>query len=248
LFQSADHMLGSIQVSVELENGLRVGYSGDFHWPLKNIIQVDELVVDSTYGSPNCVRKYTQNEAEEKLLELIRKKIAAGSLHIKSHRGTIHRAMQILCEVEKCPILVSRRLASEIDIYRQFGYAVGNTIIIDTADGQEAIKHGRYIRMYSKGDRFPVDSVNGITVVLSAFASDFKDAIIEYSERSFSVALTDHADFNGVLEYIKATGAQFVITDNTRGGHAVELACEIRARLGIKAIPSFFETSKEWGI
>src|SRR5450759_974389 len=33
-----DHMLGSVQVEVESEDGCRVGYSGDFQWPLDHVI------------------------------------------------------------------------------------------------------------------------------------------------------------------------------------------------------------------
>ena len=248
LLQPADHMLGSVQVAVELDDGLRVGYSGDFQWPLNKVIEVDKLVVDSTYGSPNCVRKYSQEEAEEKLLKLVKKRVRFGPVHIKAHRGTLHRAMQVLCEVEKWPLVVSRRLASEIETYREFGYGIGEFYISDSFEGQEVIKTDRYVRLYGRGDRFPVDITHGVTVVLSAFSADFKDPILEYSERSLRVALTDHADFEGVLEYIRATGASYVVTDNTRGGHAVELAQEIRDLLGIIAIPSQFETSREWGV
>src|SRR5262249_38014180 len=46
------HMLGSVQVAVELADNRRLGYSGDFRWPLEDVIEVDALVVDSTYGSP----------------------------------------------------------------------------------------------------------------------------------------------------------------------------------------------------
>ena len=67
----SNHMLGSCQVALELTNNRRVGYSGDFGWPLDEVIQVDELVIDSTYGSPNSVRGYTQAEAEGCLLELV---------------------------------------------------------------------------------------------------------------------------------------------------------------------------------
>ncbi len=248
IFLPADHMLGSVQVAVQLEDGTRVGYSGDFQWPLTEVIQVDQLVVDSTYGSPGCIRRYSQEEAEGRLLELVKNKVRHGSVHVKAHRGTLHRAMQVLCEVEKWPIVVSRRLASEIEIYREFGYAIGKCLFLDSYEGQEAIKTGRYIRLYGKGDRFPVDMANGVTVVLSAFASDFQNPILEYSERSLSVALTDHADFEGVLEYVRATGASYVLTDNARGGHAVELAREIQDQLGIAAFPSYFESSREWGV
>ena len=40
----SNHMLGGCQVLLELSNGLRVGYSSDFGWPLRKVIQVDELV------------------------------------------------------------------------------------------------------------------------------------------------------------------------------------------------------------
>jgi hypothetical protein len=65
---------------------------------------------------------------------------------------------------------------------------------------------------------------------------------------SFGVALSNHADFDGTLEYIKATKAKYVVTDNVRGGHGVELALEIRRRLSIPARPSSATYSREWGV
>src|SRR5450759_3536193 len=56
----SDHMLGSVQVQVELADGRRVGYSGDFQWPLDDVIRVDELILDSTYGSAESLRHYSQ--------------------------------------------------------------------------------------------------------------------------------------------------------------------------------------------
>src|SRR5437870_366075 len=38
---SSGHMLGSVQVAVQLKNGVRLGYSGDFQWPLEKVIKVD---------------------------------------------------------------------------------------------------------------------------------------------------------------------------------------------------------------
>ena len=230
LFLPSDHMLGSVQAAVQIPDGDWVGYSGDFQWPLDQVMKVDYLVLDSTYGSPNCIRQYSQEEAETKLLEIVLEKVKGGPVHLKAHRGTMHRAMQVLGEIDKWPILVSRRLASEIGIYREFGYAIGRFFLDDSYEVQNALKSGRYIRLYSKGDRFPVYLTDGVTVVLSAFSSDFKNPILEYSERSLCVALTDHADFEGVLEYVSATEASYVVTDNTRGGHAVELAQEQLAR------------------
>ena len=59
-----------------------------------------------------------------------------------------------------------------------------------------------------------------------------------YSERSYSVALSNHADFEETLAYVEATSAKKVVTDNTRN-HGVELAIAINNRLdGVQAVPS----------
>ena len=83
----SDHMLGACQVALELESGLRIGYSGDFSWPLDSVIEVDELVVDSTYGSPESIRQYTQDEAEQCLIGLVCERLRHGSVHVNAYRG-----------------------------------------------------------------------------------------------------------------------------------------------------------------
>jgi len=62
------------------------------------------------------------------------------------------------------------------------------------------------------------------------------------------VALSNHADFAGTIDYIRTTGARYVVTDNKRGGHAVELAQEVTRLLGIPARPSTVAWSNEWGV
>lgn len=106
------------------------------------------------------------------------------------------------------------------------------------------MKTGRFIRFYG---RAPADTVTGTTIALSAYMARRDDPVLEYSERSFSVALSNHADFTGALAYIRASGARFVVTDNTRGGHAAELAQEITRQLGMAARPSTVAWSREWG-
>ena len=58
------HMLGAVQVALETPGGRRIGYSGDFHWPVADVIHVDELVIDGTYGSEASIREYSQEQAE----------------------------------------------------------------------------------------------------------------------------------------------------------------------------------------
>lgn len=246
LFPS-DHMLGSVQVAVELADGMRVGYSGDFQWPMEQPIKVDQLVLDSTYGSPDSVRRYSQAEAEERLLKIAADKLRHGPLHVKAHRGTLHRGLQVLSEITGCPIVASPRLCAEAEVYRSFGYPIGPLCSLKTPQGLQAISSPRHIRCYGMGDQFPIQPKSGTTITLSAFMSSPENPVLEYSDRALSIALTNHADFDDTLSYVAATGAKFVITDNSRGGHAVDLARELIRRLGVEAIPSELSISNEWG-
>ncbi len=245
---SSDHMIGSLQVSVELADGTRVGYSGDFQWPLEEVMKVEQLVLDSTYGAPDSIRLYSQEEAEEKLLAVAVDKIRSGPLHIKAHRGTLHRGMQVLSELEAWPCVASPRLCREAQVYRDFGYPIRPIFPTKSPEACAAIKDGRFIQFYGMGDKFPLQVENGTAIILSAFMTDTRNPLLELSERAVRIALTDHADFMGVLEYVSATGAEYVVTDNSRGNHAVQLANEIRERLGIIAIPSELDGTKEWGM
>lgn len=244
---SSGHMLGAVQVRLENAEGLRIGYSGDFHWPIEDVIDVDELVVDSTYGAEKSIRQYSQEDAETSFLDLVLAKLKKGSIHIKAHRGTVQRALQILTGNIDVPLLASDRTCREVVVYQEFGCALCSVTESESAEAREIQKGTRYVRFYSKGDRFPVDLKEGTTIVLSAFMNHTNSPVIEYSNRGYSVALSNHADFIGTLDYVAATGAKRVVTDNTRG-HGVELAIALRARLRVDARPSSNLESREWGL
>lgn len=241
------HMLGSAQVVVELDSGTRLGYSGDFQWPMEDPIEVDALVLDSTYGSPNSTREYEQGEVEARLIDLVQTRLAEGPVHILSHRGTVQRALQVLNGNVDCPVLGSKRFIGDAVVYRNFGYAICDVVDSKSPEGRAARKSGRYIQVYSKGDGDPVDVGEASSIVLSAFMSSPKDPCMVYSDRSYRLAMSNHADFAGTLAYVEATGAKYVVTDNVRGPHGVELAMEIKARLGIEARPSSHDSSPAWG-
>ena len=244
---SSGHMLGAVQVMVELENGMRVGYSGDFQWPMDKTIQVDALVLDSTYGSPKSVREFSQGQCEEGFAQLVSRLMRRGSVHIKAHRGTLQRALQVISDEIGCPVIGSRRLAREVTVYRNFGYTIPSFIVQPSEEATEMIRDGRYVRAYGTGDDTPVDLGGGSKIVLSAFLTRPDTPIVEYSDRAYAVAMSNHADFNGTLDYVRATNARFVVTDNTRGGKGYQLAEAIKQRMGIDARPSSGVITREWG-
>lgn len=244
---SCDHMLGAVQVQLELPHGQRIGYSGDFQWPIDDVIKVNSLVIDATNGSPKNVRNYSQGECEERFQFLVKKRLNLGKpVYIYAHRGTIQRALQLLFDEIDCPLIGSERLCKENSVYRSFGYPIGNILDKDSAEGKETLRENKYVRFYGTGDKRPTDTQGVSVIKLSSFLSHPDNPITEYGDSSFGVAISNHADFNGTLEYILETGAKFVITDNTRSGKGHILATEINRRLGIEAKPSSNFFSHEW--
>ena len=241
------HMLGSAQVEVTLIDGLRCGYSGDFAWPLEDVIEVEELVLDSTYGSPDSIRTFTQEEANSRFLDLVVDRIKSGPVRIVAHRGTLQRAISCLDDAIKNPIIASPRLCNELEVYKKYGYSLTQVLSTSAKESKLALSEGRYIRLYGTGDRLPTDMGEATSIILSAYMSRLGNPVVEYSERSFCVALSDHADYEETLEYVRATRARKVITDNSRGGHGVELALALRQELGIDAQPSKNQHQREWG-
>jgi hypothetical protein len=62
----------------------------------------------------------------------------------------------------------------------------------------------------------------------------------QIGEKEYLVALSDHSDFKGLLEYVRQSCPKLVITDNYRAGDAEALAKHIKKQLGIeaKALPN----------
>ena len=244
---SSGHMLGSVQVAVRIEDGSRVGYSSDFSWPLERTMEVDALVVDSTYGAPGSIRRYTQGECEEQFAVILRRLLGIGPVVLKAHRGTLQRCLQVIAGEVGCPVIGTETLMKEAKVYREFGCAIGELYSRSSREAKFVQESGWYVEVFGRGESLPAYMGYHSQVILSAYFTRPEDPVTQFSERSFAVAMSDHADFNGTLEYVEATGARFVVTDNTRGGKAVELAQAIRERLGIDAQPSSNVPDLRWG-
>ncbi len=160
--------------------------------------------------------------------------------------GTVERVLHLLGDSSGVPILASSRFIQEVNVYQEYGFAVGTLVSLDTADGEHAIGQRSYIRLYSKGDGFPNEmNDGGTTIVCSAYMTDFDDPLKVFTDRSYSIALSNHADFDETMEYIQATRASTVVTDNTRN-HGLELAMAINRDLnGVRAVPSTNRVSRD---
>jgi putative mRNA 3-end processing factor len=248
-FIDSGHMLGSVQIAVTHRDGRRLGYSGDFFWPLDNIIKVEELVVDSTYASPESIRKFSHEYMEERLLELISNHIFNNPVLINSRRGTIERAMTSICKNINIPILVSKRMLREIEVFNTYGYGLLNCYAAASPQGMEIMEDGRYIRFVGTGDILPCDLSGHTSINLIGIYGSYGEPVVDHGNNSYTVAYSNHADFNGTIEYVRASNAKKVLTDPIRAGfnHAKTLADEIRRRLDIDALPCNPIQSNYWG-
>ena len=71
---------------------------------------------------------------------------------------------------------------------------------MESVDGRGAVGERSYVRLYSKGDGFKNEMLEGTTVTCSAYMVEMDHPLREFSQRAYSVALSNHADFNETLE------------------------------------------------
>ena len=247
-FKSSSHMLGAVQVAVTTQIGDKLGYSGDFSWPLEDVIKVESLVVDSTYGSPDSVRHYSQEEAGEFFKELVLQKIKSGPIIIKGHRGTLYRAFELLDGLIQCPIIASRKKINEAKVCEKYGYCICPLMELELPDVRKLRKEGPYIELRYIGEQVLYDPGDSTTINLTASWVHGAKPFLELSDSSYKIAISDHADFNETLEYVRETGAKVVLTDSIRGINASKLASAISKKLGIKAQPAKPVYSRAWGV
>ena len=171
--EAAGHMLGACQVAVQLKDGLKLGYSGDFSWPMDNPILVDALVVDATYGTPSSDRPYDQPSVDEALADLVRERIRLGAIQLAGNPGVIERALMVINMSDaapQVPILANSRLRARVDVHRKYGWSIGTILDVDESEGRKALKHGRYIRCWHLSEGGRIEGIlEGTTITLTKY-------------------------------------------------------------------------------
>lgn len=228
------HMLGSAQVLVRNREGRRYLYTGDFYVPQTPVIETDVLVVDSTYGSPDNVRKYTREEASKGLIELVRKGLVQEPVWISAHFGKLQETINLLAEAGiKVPFLIDTvEDMRGARIYQKYEKNMGNCLY--RVEGRELLRKGEPCVVFTRHGKVSSEIEKLFHIHTSGWA-EFDGAVLRRGEKSYRVALSDHADFKETLEHIRKVNPELVITDNTRGS-GDSLAEAVREKLGIKAI------------
>lgn len=230
----ADHILGAAQVLVEDAGGIRIVYSGDFRIDDTPVVECDVLVVEATYGTPSCRRKFNV-DVRELFVSMVERRLRGGSVYVFGYHGKLQEAMQLLRDADvSVPFVMPERVHEIAQVCKYHGMRIGEMSLSTDADGQQLLEDNLpCVAFYHMNARGYVGLRNA-RICLSGW--EFNSACKQIGDREYLVALSDHSDFDGLIEYVKRSKAKRVITDNYRSQGAV-LAKEIRKKLGVSASP-----------
>lgn len=251
-FKDAMHMIGSVQVAIEFNNGDCIGYSGDFSSEaINNTIDVDYLLVDSTYGHPDSVRNFTQEEANQILIDLIGDNYIQSPIYLKAKMGTLQKTLsKINNAFPFLPILIDKKEMEIFKIYNRNGYSLSN-LHIDNPFKEDIIDikdENKYIKIYTNKSELPSDTSDHISIKLSSIFHRNSGILTIHSDNHFTVSISEHADFNETIEYVKNVNPKFVYTDpSTSGKYANNLSKEIKRLLSIDSKSAKVNQTYEWG-
>jgi len=230
----ADHILGAAQVLVEDAEGKKIVFTGDFRIEETPILYSDYLVIEATYGNPSCKRSFGI-DIKASLIQLVEKGLRTGAVYVFGYHGKLQEVMQILHDAGvEVPFITPENVHRFSKVCEKHGMRFGELVLSSEREAQEMLsKDLPCIAFYHMNQKNKV-GLDSFRVCVSGW--EFTSATRRTGLKEYTVALSDHSDFNGLLEYVKCSEPDLVITDNSRVCHGETLAKEIRKRLGIDAI------------
>jgi putative mRNA 3-end processing factor len=230
----AQHILGAAQVLVEAEDGERLGWTGDFRLDGTPILECDTLVVESTYGSPSCKRSFDV-DVRRLLVDMVEKRLKDGNVYVFGYHGKLQEIMQILQQADvTVPFVMPEKVYHVSKVCEQHGMQLDCLTLSTERQAKSLLEENLpCVAFYHMNSRGKV-GLNNERISVSGW--EFRKPCRRVGEKEHIVALSDHSDFNGLIEYVRQAKPKQVITDNHGGGHGETLAKEIKKRLNIPAI------------
>jgi len=216
---------------------------------MDDVMKVDELLVDSTYGSAIRKRGFRQNQVDDYLLDSACTRIRSGvPVVVIGHVGRIHTALHLLREIINTPVICSPKVFSAVSVYEKYGYTVPPLLSSDEDQAVELLRQRvPIVGFVSFSEVRHIPWVQRCCKIsLSAHMPNISSPVVEYANGDCCIAYTDHADFDDTLDYVAATGATQVWTDS-RTGDAEALATSIQNELGVACAVVAKESSFGWG-
>jgi len=230
----AQHILGAAQVLVEDASGSRVAYTGDFRLDGTPVLGCDTLVVEATYGTPSCRRPFKM-DVKELLVSMVEKKLRDGTVYVFGFHGKLQEVMQILHDADvSVPFVMPERVFHVSQVCEQHGMQLGCLTSSMAREGKTLLDENLpCVAFYHMNSRGHV-GLNNSRICVSGW--EFHSPCRQIGAKEHLIALSDHSDFDDLIEYVRRSKPKRVITDNYRVSHGEILAKEISKRLGINAV------------
>ena len=230
----ADHILGTAQALVEDKEQTRILYTSDFRYSRTPRVDADVLVMEATYGDPLRVRPFGMM-TEGILISLVEQGLKRGPVYVFGYHGKLQKMMQILYEAKiKTPFIVPDKIHQVSKICEKHGMKLGKHLLpYDNEEAQSMLTQNEpsvvFYHTYSR------KRVDGEALKIRASGWEFRKPCRKVGTNEYVVALSDHSDFNELLQYVERCNPKTVITDGHRSEAARIFAKEIEKRLKIPA-------------
>ena len=229
---NSGHILGSVQYEVNTPEGT-VLYTGDlctektFTMDPATSANCDILVIETTFGSPIFQFPKREDVAIEiyqwAVNTVINKKIPTFKT---DSIGNAQEIISILNQYTNLPVVTNRTTSTVTDLYRAKGYDL-DSVDANSEEGRDLIESSKCALITPKGSKPKWDDLD------IALASGWANIM---SKKRVAFPLSDHADYRGLMSYIRRCKPKRVLTFHgsnfTKDFHE-----HIRKRLGITASP-----------
>jgi len=233
-FLKADHILGANQVLVEDSEGDRIAYTGDFRIDDTPVLEADTLVIEATYGSPSCKRSF-EADVKALLVSLVEEGLKQGAVYVFGYHGKLQEVMQILHTAGlKAPFIAPEKVFHVSKVCEKHGMRIGRLMLSEEDEARELLESHSPCVTFCHMNTAGKMGLGDFRIYVSGW--EFAAPSRQKADREYVVALSDHSDFDGLMEYVRRSKPKLVITDNFRVGHAETFAKEVRKHLGIPAI------------
>jgi putative mRNA 3-end processing factor len=230
----ADHILGAAQVLVEDVSGNRIAYTGDFRLDGTPVLDCDVLVVEATYGNPSCRRPF-ERDVKQLLVSMVEKRLRDGAVYVFGFHGKLQEVMQILHSADvSVPFVMPEQVFDVSKVCERHGMRLGCLTLSTGKEGREMLDENLpCVAFYHINSRGNV-GLGSSRICVSGW--EFHSPCRQIGDREYLIALSDHSDFDGLIEYVRRAKPKQVVTDNYRMSYGETLAKEIHSRLGINAV------------
>jgi len=230
----AQHILGAAQVLVESEEGERIVWTGDFRLEGTPVLKCETLVVESTYGNPSCKRSFDV-DIRKLLVQMVEERLKTGTVYMFGYHGKLQEVMQILHDADvEVPFVMPEKVYQVSKVCESHGMKLGCLTLTTEKQAKALLEENLpCVAFYHMNSRGSVGLSNE-RICVSGW--EFHRPSRRIGTKEHMVALSDHSDFNGLIDYVRQARPKRVITDNHSGRHGEALAKEIRRQLKIPAV------------